>query len=575
MIPKSKKDVIPRLRFSRNARPAVHKTIVHDPPPDFNLFRPNSMVDTGEPIGHNDRYDVEDFSTRFVQNSLLTFFLRTAIILFLKETNTVIRYILNRMIKKLLTILFVFFLCQETAYIGLTFAVDETARPYDLQPYRIQVLLFQDEESGNQKNKPFEQDVFCRTLQNRLSALIGNFWQIEISYKKTADWQESFSVLDDPAKPLPEIWQSFDKIFFVFFERSSSVAVEQKIRVRQLDTATRYLGSETIGAIAEPSKVVDFLVRTFLEQFSPITRLEHASMNSATLRIRGERLFHINNPMKTKSGLIPASGDVLIPFVRSLDSEENLVGVFRIDWTILVAESTDSQTGLLQCRIESGQRDPLGRRRRGRTEIYAISVPTPMEPTLIRLQARSNSGSNFLPRCDVFEKVPGKDKPVLIGQSNLNGLFRLEAESDRPFRLCQFRSGRTLIAQLPIVRGLETELVVPVSDDPIRLEAEAAIIRIQEEVVDVKARRSILNKRLEKAQNDGKDKLIRDTRAELSQLKDNERFLLELKQAQVRFRSDDPLVQRRIDRMFRTTEQTIRQYSSEKSFVPVELEQTK
>lgn len=464
---------------------------------------------------------------------------------------------------------------MATVCINCCFAGEETERPYDFRPYRVQVLFFQDNASEKQdanQGNPDERNEFYRTLRNRLASLIGNFWQLEFSEKKAADWQDYSSILNDSTTSVPENWKPFDKIFFVFSEQPSSLASGHKIRVRQFDLITRYSGREKEYSVDDQAKVVDFLIQAFFEQFFPIARLEHSSNHTASLRIRGEHLFRFNNFLKAESGPIPAEGDVLLPFVRSLDSAGNPIDVSRIDWTILVAETVDPQTGLLQCRIESGQRDPLGRRRRGRTEIYAISVPTPVQPTLIRLQARSDGPSNFLPRCDVFETVPGKDKPILIGQSDLNGLFLLNAESTRSFRVCQFRSGRALIAQFPVVRGLDEELLVPVSDDPIRLEAEAAIIRIQEEVIDIKARRSILEKRLEKAQKDDKgdtDKAVREIRAELSQLKDDERFLLELRQAQMRFRSEDPLVQRRIDRMFRTTEKTIKQYSADKSLVPV------
>lgn len=154
---------------------------------------------------------------------------------------------------------------------------------------------------------------------------------------------------------------------------------------------------------------------------------------------------------------------------------------------------------------------------------------------------------------DVFEALPGETSLRSIGQSDSEGRFILEPDAARPVRICYVKSGSALLARLPVVRGLERELSVPVPDDPVRLRAEATLVGLQEEFIDTQARREILTLRLAKAEKDGDAKRSQTTRIELGKLKDRQRFLNELEMARLRFRSEDAAVQRRIDRMFRET----------------------
>jgi hypothetical protein len=98
---------------------------------------------------------------------------------------------------------------------------------------------------------------------------------------------------------------------------------------------------------------------------------------------------------------------------------------------------------------------------------------------------------------------------------------------------------------------------IPIPDDPVRLEAESVIVGLQEQMIDTTARRQILNFRLNKAEESNDKKTASEVRSELSQLKDAPAFLMDLEQIRQRYKSDDPIVQQRMNRLFEDTKKAI------------------
>ena len=115
-------------------------------------------------------------------------------------------------------------------------------------------------------------------------------------------------------------------------------------------------------------------------------------------------------------------------------------------------------------------------------------------------------------------------------------------------------------AKLPVVPGAEAEIAVPLPDDDMRLEAEARLASMREELVDVVARRNILMARarhkIEQKDFDAAQELIRA----VDQLPGQSQFNLTLSTASRLLRSDDPQIQRRIDQLFQATQTVLGQY---------------
>ncbi len=173
------------------------------------------------------------------------------------------------------------------------------------------------------------------------------------------------------------------------------------------------------------------------------------------------------------------------------------------------------------------------------------------------LQFQTRQGTSLLRGLgiyDIFEAIPGEATLRRVGQSNSHGRFVLEPDSQRSVQTLYVRSGNTILAKLPIVRGLNEVLAVSVADDPARLRAEAALLALQEEFIDTQARREILTLRLEKAKD---EKAVQAMRLELGRLKGEQQFRTDWEQLRLRFRSSDQAVQHRIDRMFRDTRKAL------------------
>lgn len=412
--------------------------------------------------------------------------------------------------------------------------------PLGVTPYRTAVFIFHEEKF------PLPDRELVAALSTRCRALIGEFWKLQIEFPDASTADDVRKRFSDP-KPEDE---SVDKIIIVEFRQSGC-----RFEIEEFDTRTRQTGPRIRYAVDDPAKTVDLLVQALFDVFRPVAKLERASQRTATLQLQGSEIFR----PEVVSTDIPVPGGVFMPFLRSRDREGRTVAVVPIPWTVLVVEEIDPMTQLLHCRIESGLHDPFGVRFRGRSEIFALSAATPSVATVLRLQPRSDAeSSKNLPPYEVCEFVPGESTLRSLGRTAPDGTFKLEPVEDRAVRNLVIQNGRTIVARLPVVRGWAAECTIPVPDDRVRLEAEAALLGLQEELIDVTARREILSRREQKYRETGDLKKAGEMRNERSRLKDTERFLIELEQTRLRFQSTDPIVRRRLERLFRETEDAIK-----------------
>jgi len=430
---------------------------------------------------------------------------------------------------------------------GRIFNICADERVFSSIPYEIRIYVFGDIAEKSQS-------AFAAMVSNRCRIQTGQLWNVSIEFPSA----ETAVTL---RRGFPENGEGFDKIFIAEFD------CPQQLQIQEFDVKTHWRGRKAVYELDHPTKAVDVLLQALFELFSPIARLEKAAADTATLRVQGADIDSLTmlEPAHERHSVagIPMKQGILLPFVRSYDRDGKLLNVSRISWTALAAEQVEPVSNLLRCRIESSMRNGLGMRRRGQTEIYALSVPTPMQPTTLRLKPRINNGEKTtevlqtLPVYDVFEAVPGEKKLQPLGQTRTDGTFVLTPIQERPLRTVMIRSGHSLIAQIPVVRGQDWDCIIPIPDAAVRLEAEAAVLGIQEDMIDTAARRSILDVRLKKFEESKDEKMIRETRNDLAKLKDNDRFLIELEQARLRYKSEDSVVQRQIDRLFRNTKKAV------------------
>ena len=423
-------------------------------------------------------------------------------------------------------------------FLVLSVAVIASEPAWEESPYRVRIYVLQTEHR-------LPRD-FVRTVYERCTVFWRTYWTVHIE-EPAFELRERLRTEFAASAELPKDWEKLDKIFVADFS-------SEKMELREFDTATRWLGEKRSFPLGSDSKLDDVLVQGLHEVFSPLGRVEQSGADYATLLLRGKNL----RPPATS-----IRQDIFLPFVQSLDRSAKLTKVERIPWTVLIAERQESESFGLRCRVESGVQAPLHGRRRGQIGIYALAVPTPPTPTQLQFAARSAAmlkSIDTLPSYSVFERIPDEKNTVFLGRTAVDGTFLLEPTAERLVRLLQVRDNTALIAQFPIVRGVEPTAKIPVPDDVVRLEAEAALLGIQEEMIDQVARRDILVLRAKKLEGQGEVQQLRDVRSELLRMKDAARYHWELDQLRERLHSEDPIVERRIGRMFKETRKMVDTY---------------
>jgi hypothetical protein len=122
------------------------------------------------------------------------------------------------------------------------------------------------------------------------------------------------------------------------------------------------------------------------------------------------------------------------------------------------------------------------------------------------------------------------------------------------------KHGGQLFAKIPVLAGEKHHIDIPLPDDDARLAAEASLASVREDLVDVVARRNILisraRQKIEKKDYAAAQELLQS----LNDLPGRQQFKTTLDAAKRSIRSTDPQMQRRIDRLFDTTESLLTQF---------------
>ncbi len=134
-----------------------------------------------------------------------------------------------------------------------------------------------------------------------------------------------------------------------------------------------------------------------------------------------------------------------------------------------------------------------------------------------------------------------------------------------PLYIYYVKHGGTLLARLPMVTGNTDIEYAVLPDDRRRLESEAFVKGIQGEILDVVARRKILEARIKQMIEEKKASEAKKFLEELRSEKNYDKMLENLNAVQRRILSTDrspitPGAQKRIDQMFDVTRQMMQRY---------------
>lgn len=476
---------------------------------------------------------------------------------------------------------------RQLAPLALLLATLASARAQELSfwgltPYRVRVVVAVDTQSA-------APEAFAHHLAERLAertdAAIGALWRLETVVADprlrtaliSAPEGELGAVLPDredeekeSAEDEASEGEQEDGEHRARPDKTIVIGVVETVRgVRvwavEHDEHVRRWGARISEPVAALSHAPETAFRLMCEAFAPVANfdVDAQDVEHVTLSFKGAEL-----PKRDGAPNWTRAGDVYEPILRRIDREGQPVenGVQPVPWTyFLLTEPGDPATA----DVYSHTRRPLGARRRGRVEYLAVRVPQSREATTLRLHAREDA-SRPLIGYQVFVQDGPEAEREPIGATDAQGTIPI-APGEWPIQLAYVKCGGQVVAKLPVAPGAEQRLDVPLLDETPRLNVEAKLGLLREELIDVVARRQILIARIDGAIDQGDlDKAVRLQR-ELEQLPGMRQFRSRIRSQRQSVRTDNPSVQQRIDQMFADTERVLNAFLGQREITEVQM----
>jgi len=422
---------------------------------------------------------------------------------------------------------------------------------WDLLPYRVELWL------AVSSQEPWAQTVLgecLRHLQEDVSRWIGPVWNCELRVvdSKLASrlvrgesWDREF---------WPQHWTEVehpDKAIVLTIRREASGFF--RLSAQELDLRSQSWGPKVVRQIGASCLLAEGIFEAVWEAFCPTARLVSLDLETkvAQLRVRGGAL-----ELPGASLRLNFPGQVYRLFVRYNDRLGRATRIQDIPFSYLLAEQTEG--AVVSARLISAFRTPLSARRRGRVEQLFVSTRAFLPATRLICEDRAEPGRP-LRAYWVYQQSVDSKETALVGTTDDSGSI-LVPYTGQGLVVLWIKNGQVPLARLPLVPGSAEEVIAQLPRDDERLEAEAFVLGLQQELLDVVTRRQILLARAERYVKAGERDRARQMLEELRALQTLDDFRRHLLLNRKRLIAADPLAQKRIDQMFAKTEELLRAY---------------
>ncbi|NOY42430.1 MAG: hypothetical protein GXP26_11415 [Planctomycetes bacterium] len=432
--------------------------------------------------------------------------------------------------------------------LGTNIALDARQADWGRSAYRIQLHLAAEVPAEAQSNLAANLATY---LEQRIDATLYPSWTVEISQPKGPFRHQLLTHLAEltKAKLTEESSPVFDKHMYLVI---ASTPEGYALKCRELDHATQMLGPMLSRNVQQRRLLGEHCFQLLCKTFAPLAKVRRTEDDPlhVTLHFKG-----VDLPQQANQSLFVRSGDVYQPLrIRmTRTGEVRPGGINIIPWTYLEYEGRQDESKSNRWRVHSATKHPFGVRRRGRVEYLAIAVRQPPATTRVRFYARHNKQQSLM-GYEVFRREPDAEKSQLIGLTDNRGSVEVLPGKANITTLF-LRSGNELLAKVPVVPGAKKNLEIPIADDTARLNAQATLTSLREQLIDLVARRNILISRtqgqIEESSFDEARKLL----GKLDELPGRAQFaqLISSAQNNRRNHSDEPRIQARIEKMFANT----------------------
>ena len=421
---------------------------------------------------------------------------------------------------------------------------------WDLEPYHVQIRIALVLPGGQSEQLAGE---LPRYIQQRVQAALEPLWISDTQVATGPDRAKVFATIDTTDPPPPDLPADKDKLILVTLrQRRDGIEVSS----REFDRYVQRWSPPLRLLSRQNSYLPEQVFTSACKAFSPLAQLELDAKDPrrVVLKPRGAAL---SRPDGAPPLVRP--GDVFAPILRRTTRSGDLEkkdGLQPVPWTFV--ETTEVKDNTIVGQFQSASHRPIILRRQGRVEPVAIAVHA--EPAAVTLRLRSRTAADKpLIGYEVFTQKPSDQSLTRVGLTDPTGQIVIPP-GDHPLQYLLVKHGGQLFAKVPYMTGATSLIDISLPDDDARLAAEASLAAVREDLIDVVARRNILmsraHQKIEKKDFAAAQELLRA----LDDLPARPQFNLTLSNAARTLRSDDPQMQKRIDKLFASTQALLTQY---------------
>ena len=436
------------------------------------------------------------------------------------------------------------------------------AKDWTRSAYRVHLTIGVD---PSLRPQPRLASTIAKDVSERIDAMIGPLWLLDLVLAEEPPARRACFELNEIAwNDLPAELKAFDKLMWLGV-RTRPEGYE--LRCREFDVYTRTWGPVHQRFVRRASFLPEASFTMLRAAFSPLASIQAIADDDKHVRLvfKGSEL-----PQPTKENILVAPGDAYQPLLRRTDRSGKLVenGVIPVPFTY-VALSKPAGEGWL-AEVFTGTRRPFGGEPRPRIEQIALGIRNPSGSARVRFHARSDKNQG-LAGYEVFRatKDGGSD---LVGRTDRRGIITIPPGNEQ-INTVLLRSDGQLMAKAPVPSGAGPMLEIPVADNISRLRAHAEAQVIREQLVDVVARRTIIMARIRALLKRNEIKEATELMDELDSLPSSSVFGRNIDAAARKIpASNDPAVQRSIDKLFSTTRELLGKFLSNRPIIDLQAE---
>lgn len=321
---------------------------------------------------------------------------------------------------------------------------------------------------------------------------------------------------------------AFDKVILIAVGREGSA---YRVAGREWDRNSRTSGPGIVRETYDRRQTVELVADVATEVFRPVAMIRQVGEDDVIeLGIRAGEFLAADEDAEQFH-----PGDYLTTYLRYLDRERNVGQIQYVPWTFLQVDMVERARVLCHL-VSTFRRSPLGGSRR-RVELMAIAAKPLLPETELTLVPRVDPLNPLVGhRVDVMDRLPTaedavEDRVTLL--TDRRGVVLVPANPEAPLRRLLVHSGGAVLASVPMIPGLEQQMILELPDDTPRLDVEGQIQIMQAELIDVFATRIMLMTRARGAAKANRWEDVDRFRQELDQLKTYDDFDRELETVQV------------------------------------------